>query len=306
MRDLLLKVENWFEEGESVALATVVKTWGSSPNPTGSQMFITGGGSCVEGAVIEKSKSVLENNSPCLIHYGVTDKDAWDVGLACGGEIDIFIQPLSRTDLTKLILKLGKKKEQKYWTIIKGQKDWIGKIIFDARDLPFYKNKNGFEVFENALTSSLEIILIGGAQIAVKLSELANLLGYDVTIIDPRKAFIQKERFPAFANIIHEWPDKALRDIQISKSTAIVTLSHDPKIDSPALLIALKSPAFYVGALGSLKTQKSLKQQLENAGLSKHSLNKLRGPVGLDINAKTPAEIALSILAEIIVGWRKK
>lgn len=313
MRDLFQKIEGWFTEGENIAIVTVVKTWGSSPNPIGSIMLITESGrfigsvsgGCVEGAVIEKSKNVIKNKVPLLMHYGVTDEDAWEVGLACGGEIDVFIQPLSKNNYTRLIKAAENKKAPTYWTIIKGPDKLIGKIIFEKEELKKYNRESGIEIFKNFLTFPLEIVLIGGAQIAVKLSELANVLGCEVTIIDPRKAFIQEERFPASVKIIHGWPDEAFKDIQISKSSAIVTLSHDPKIDDPALLVALTSPAFYIGALGSMKTQKNLKERLVDAGLPKSSINRLKGPVGLDIGAKTPAEIALSILAEIIEVWRK-
>ncbi|MCJ7734396.1 MAG: XdhC family protein [Anaerolineales bacterium] len=344
MRDLLDQIKTWFESDQSVALATVIKTWGSSPRPIGAGMAVTGvgeiagsvSGGCVESAVIEAALDVIKSGNPARLHFGVADDQAWDVGLSCGGEIEIFVSIFSKSDLDRWENALDKGTD--FWTglVVSGSEDLLGKEFSSVADAEFpidpslvpyeailqtdgqiawEEGKTTLrildldeesEVFFQVIKPAPTLILVGGVHIAIPLVELANIVGFEVVIIDPRKLFSSDERFPKVKELLQEWPEKAFRHLEITETSAIVMLTHDPKIDDPALQIALNSPAFYIGALGSKKTHQNRIQRLIDRGIETEKLDRIHAPVGLDLGGKSPQVIALGIMAEIILAWHKK
>lgn len=338
-------VRGWLEQDRVVALATVLKTWGSAPRKAGAKMAITGhgemagsvSGGCVEGAVVERALNVLSENRPVVLEYGVTDETAWDVGLACGGQIEILVEPLPRNHYDLLSGALRDQAPAASLVISSGPTGMLGRRLslrlddhapdvsdFDediaeklrplVREGAAWSSPRSSEVqvggsvleaFIEPVPLKPELIMIGGVHIAVALADLAKVIGYATTVIDPRRSFGSPERFTHADRLIQAWPQDALAELGIGAQCAIAVLTHDPKIDDPALLIALRSPAFYVGALGSTRTQKKRRSRLKEAGLSDGELDRLHGPIGLDIGAQDPQEIALSIMAEIVAARRQ-
>jgi xanthine dehydrogenase accessory factor len=331
MRELLPDIENWLNAGEKVALATVISTWGSAPRKAGSTMAVNErgdfigsvSGGCVEGAVIQAAKEVIKSQQPQRLHFGVADVAAWDVGLACGGEIDIFLQPAAREILQILIPRLKEDKASVLNTVIAGLAEDLGKqgltdesgqllagsngtLLPRAllRNHPTIVAASGTEVFVNPLPASPTLVIIGGVHIAIALSEFARALNFRAVVVDPRKAFGSTQRFQNVDELLQVWPQAAFEKHPLNSSTAVASLSHDPKIDDPALMAALNSNAFYVGALGSKKTQEKRRQRLLKAGVSEEKLAKLNAPIGVEIGAETPEEIALAIMAQVIAAYR--
>jgi xanthine dehydrogenase accessory factor len=339
MRDILPDLDKWRADAErkSIALATVVQTWGSSPRRAGAKMAITPdgkitgsvSGGCVEGAVYETGVDVLKSNRPQLLHFGVADETAWEVGLACGGSIDIFVKPLEGEFFRALREILVEEKTAVLVTVIRGPAELLGREMLVEEDgsvtgsLSDELNKPAIDMAREILTQSesrramlnddievfAEVILppptliaVGGVHITIALMALAKTLGYRTVVIDPRSAFGNEERFPNVDKLVQRWPDEAFEEIPLTRSTAVAMLTHDPKLDDPALKIALPSPAFYVGALGSKTTQAKRRQRLLDDGMTEEQLNRLHGPIGLKIGAGTPEEIAMSIMAEVVAA----
>jgi xanthine dehydrogenase accessory factor len=340
MREIMNEVGSWLEGDESIALATVIQTWGSSPRSEGAKMAMTRSGKivgsvsggCVEGAVFETGMEVLKSGHPQLLHFGVADETAWQVGLACGGIIEIFVQPLDRPifDTLRDHSKLGKSLAEV--TIIRGSEDLLGEAFILSRNGLVYGRQDSelggeilnaaqralnekrsqrylipsqqepSELFIEVILPFPKVVMVGGVHIAVALTSIAKTLGYSTVIIDPRKAFGSQDRFSHADRLIQAWPDDAFSQVEINEETAIAMLTHDPKIDDPALKIALRSPAFYIGALGSRTTQVKRHKRLLEAGFSEADLTRLHGPIGLDIGAQNPEEIALAIMGEIIAA----
>lgn len=343
MRELLPHLELWSTQGERVALATVISTWGSAPRRAGSFMAINEkgdiagsvSGGCVEGAVIEVANEVIQSGNSQLLHFGVADETAWDVGLACGGEIDVFVQPLEHIAIRALLPPLKADEGLTLGTIIGGPDKLLGKWVITKANEPIFvsedlatplqdatlkqvqshevRNKaeryplqtaQGAELFVNPIPPSPTLVIVGGVHIAIALAEIARTVHFRTIIVDPRRAFGTPERFAHADRLIQAWPDKAFEELPLSASTALASLSHDPKIDDPALIAALSSPAFYVGALGSSKTQARRIKRMEEKGLDKKDLNRIQGPIGLEIGAQTPEEIALAIMAQVVAAYR--
>jgi xanthine dehydrogenase accessory factor len=341
MRDILPDLDHWNAgENKSIALATVIQTWGSSPRRAGAKMAmtpdgkITGSvsGGCVEGAVFDTGVEVLKSNHPQLLHFGVADETAWEVGLACGGSIDIFVEPLNTGLFKSLRTVLVEERPAVLATVVRGPAELLGREILvqedgsmtgtmDQKLDPVALDQAGeilrqgesrrvqlneaVEVFMEVILPPPTVIAVGGVHITVALMALAKTLGYRTVVIDPRSAFGSQERFPNVDLLVQLWPQEAFQQIPITRSTAIAMLTHDPKLDDPALKIALPSPAFYVGALGSKTTQAKRRQRLLADGLTEEQLNRLHGPIGLEIGAGTPEEISMSIMAEIVAAWNK-
>ncbi len=335
MRELLPDLENWLNAGERVALATVISTWGSAPRPAGSYMAISENGAlvgsvsggCVEGAVIQAAQEVIKTQQPQRLHFGVADETAWEVGLACGGEIDIFVQPVLPALFTNLITRLRSNQDSVLATVVAGSADQLGaQVLTDVKGTRIaggngtmiteqdvaQNNKHATilaqtdrEIFINPLGAAPTVVMIGAGHIAVALAHVAKTLNFKAVVIDPRKTFASAQRFAHADRLIQSWPQQAFQEFQLNSSTALACLSHDPKIDDPALLAALRSDAFYVGALGSQRTQAKRRQRLLEAGVSEADLAHLRAPIGLEIGAVTPEEIALAIMAEIIAAYRQ-
>ena len=340
MRDILSDLDNWQAQDKSVALATVVQTWGSSPRRAGAKMALTPdgkitgsvSGGCVEGAVFEAGVDVLKTDRPQLLHFGVADETAWEVGLACGGSIDIFVKPLDRELFPALRSVLVDEQSAVLLTVIRAPDELLGREMLVREDGNIAGSLDG-KLQENALNLArqalaqgesrrlmlddnvevfLEVILppptliaVGGVHITIALMAFAKTLGYRTVVVDPRSAFGNEERFPNVDKLIQKWPQEAFQEVPLTRSTAVAMLTHDPKLDDPALKIALPSPVFYVGALGSKTTQAKRRQRLLNEGVTESQLNRLHGPIGLEIGAGTPEEIAISIMAEIVAAWNK-
>ena len=312
MRDVIPAINQWLAAQKSIALATVIQTWGSAPRKAGSHMAITENseiagsvsGGCVEGAVVQAALEVLKTGTPQLLHFGVANDIAWDVGLACGGEIDIFVQPLNTNFYQSALSTIQQDKPLVYETVISGDPSKLGNIIIlggpSGIPGPVRKSTPEKDVFTNVIAPKPTLIIVGGVQIAIALAKFAAVLDYKIAVVDPRKAFGSKSRFPEINDLFQIWPQEAFEQIGITASTAIATLTHDPKIDDPALAGALNSDAFYIGALGSKKTQASRKKRLLDQGFTEDQISRIKGPIGFQIGAQTPEEIALSIMAEII------
>lgn len=335
MRDILSDLERWREENKSIALATVIQTWGSSPRREGAKMALTPdgkisgsvSGGCVEGAVFEAGVETLKTNKPQLLHFGVADETAWEVGLACGGSIDVFVKPLDLSFYNDLHSAIVEERPAVVVTVVRGDTGILGRELLLREDgkvtgtiegnLDESALKLAWETLALGMSRRVELdestelflevvlppptlIAVGGVHITIALMALAKTLGYRTVVIDPRSAFGNLERFPHVDQLIQAWPDEAFQQVQLTRSTAVAMLTHDPKLDDPALKLALPSPAFYVGALGSRTTQAKRRQRLLAEGMSAAELDRLRGPIGLEIEAHTPEEIAVSIMAEIV------
>ena len=300
------EASNWENTGTEMALAIVLKTWGSSPRQPGSMMLIredghlvgSVSGGCVEGAVIVGSRQIMKENKTEVMEFGVADEDAWSVGLSCGGKISVFVCPRNRIE-EGLFQKLCNVKNSRESIILEcdTQKGRISIINDKATE-----NEN---VFNIKVTAKPRLLIVGAVHISQHLIPMAKEAGFDVLLIDPRSHFGTSERFPE-VEVSNDWPDEALKKVKLSDKDCLVTLTHDPKIDDPALQIALASPLFSICCLGSKRTHAARKNRLLNSGITEQQFDRIHGPAGLDINAKTPAEIAVSILAELIKDWRGK
>ncbi len=326
MRELMPELEDWLKDGERVAIAIVVSTWGSAPRPAGSYMAINEdgeiagsvSGGCVESAVVNAAKEVLKNQKPQRLHFNVADETAWNVGLSCGGEIDIFVHAADRSVLQDLLPKIKADLPVAISTVITGPDAGAQSFAVASSNganadqsavisaLPAVNKTGDVEEFVNPIHPSPTLIMIGGVHIAAVLAKLADEMSFRSVIIDPRKAFASKERFEHVKRVLNEWPQHAMDELHLSKATAVTSLSHDPKIDDPALIAALNSPAFYVGALGSSRTQAARRERLRAAGVSEENLDRLHAPIGIEIGAETPEEIALAIMAQVIAEYRKE
>ena len=335
MSEIYPEIKKWMASGQETALATVVQTWGSSPRAVGAKMAVNEqgelcgsvSGGCVEGAVVDACLTTLEERTPDLLHFGVADETAWEVGLACGGKIDVFVQLVSETMLEGFRRAVEEKQGLVIAAVITGPAAILGQHlllledghrkgnidhgesaeILSAAEDALKSGKcqridldEGIEVFVDVMLPPPILVIVGGVHIAVALVKIAKAVGYQTIIVDPRRQFGSQERFPGVDQLIQEWPDQALDDIGLNNGTAVAVLTHDPKIDDPGLIKALPSDAFYVGALGSQKTQASRRERLLASGISPDDLARLRGPIGLDLGGRSPEEIALAIMAEII------
>jgi len=318
----------WQDAGHGVALATVVRTWGTSPRPTGSQLAVDDrgrfagsvSGGCVEGAVVGAAGEVIASGEPRMLEFGVTDETAWAVGLACGGRIRIRVEPARRDVLDVLLADRRAKRAAVLVTWLeRGDQRVVhpGAPVADLsadllnaaheaawRDESSVREVAGEPVFLRVFNPPLRMILVGAVHIAQHLWKMAALAGFEVVVVDPRRGFATEERFPGVPLHV-EWPEQALEALAPDSRTAVVVLSHDPKLDDPALAAALRSRAFYIGALGSTRNHAGRLDRLRERGFADAALARIRGPVGLDIGARTTAEVAVAILAEAVQVLRK-
>jgi xanthine dehydrogenase accessory factor len=312
----------WAEEGRDVALATVIRTWGSAPRPLGAQLAIAGdttfqgsvSGGCVESAVIFEAMDAMKDGTCRVLNFGVSDETAFEVGLACGGEIEVMVEPVGKgqgpgLDELRALVDARAARQPIVWEV--NTDTWQRRL--KSRD-PGDKNleerfrtdkslRDG-AIFQGVHNPPLRMVVVGAVHIAQPLVAMARIAGFDVVMCDPRDSFASATRFPD-ETFLDGWPDEALADYGLDARTAVITLSHDPKIDTPALQTALASEAFYVGALGSSRTHAKRVRALQDAGLGDDSIARIEGPIGLDIGAVSPAEIAISIMAEVIERLRR-
>jgi xanthine dehydrogenase accessory factor len=323
-RSILKSALDWLAEGRRVALATVIQTWGSAPQPVGSWLVIDGegnflgsvSGGCVEGAVIAEAAEVLAGALPKTLEFGVEDATAWSVGLACGGSIRIFLEPLAAGASEKVLRRLageveGRRPVALITELATGRQSLahspaelrgeLASALEDAFccDRSAAVEGSDGEIFINVFNPTIRLVIIGAVHVAQALVPMARAVGYDVVIVDPRSAFATKERF-GDVTLAQDWPDEALPKVGVDARTAVVVLTHDPKIDDLALIYALDSKAFYVGALGSRQTHAKRVARLAQAGVAGPDIDRIHAPIGLDIGAQGAAEIALSIIAEIM------
>lgn len=308
MRDVLDIALGWHEAGRKIAVATVVETWGSAPRPVGSQMVVdTDGamegsvsGGCVEGAVVTEAVEVIADGQARLLDYGVSDDDAFAVGLACGGRIRVLIEVIPVATLRALITAKAARDPIAYVADLAG----AGRSLASVQDYPerFRLDRSGVEpdgqTFVAIANPSLRMVIVGAVHIAQPLVMMARECGYQPIVVDPREGFAAQARFPQ-TRIEQDWPDEAIAKITIDSRTCVVTLSHDTKLDDPALIAALRSDAFYIGALGSTRTHEARVARLLQAGFSAQDIARIHGPVGIKLGGRHPAEIAVSIMAEV-------
>lgn len=297
---ILTAARDW--AGAPLALATVTSTWGSAPRPRGSHMLVHAdgrfegsvSGGCVESDILATAAEVIAGAPFVVKRYGVADAAAWEVGLPCGGEIEVMVQRVGADGFDPALFAAID-------TARAG-----GQPIDLATDLSTGRTQVGGEGgFINRYDPPRRLLIVGAVQIAQGLAGMARELGIATTVIDPRARFLTEERFPG-VTLDDRWPDEALVALRPDAATAVVTLSHDIKIDDPALIEALKTPAAYVGALGSRRSHAARLERLAAAGVAAADLDRIDGPVGLDIGAIGPSEIALSIAAAMVRSFHAR
>jgi xanthine dehydrogenase accessory factor len=311
MRDVISEVKAWLEIGDPVAVATVISTWGSAPRPAGSRMAISRAGKiagsvsggCLEGEVFEQAQAILKGKPAGLFHYGVSDDLAWTVGLSCGGEIDVLVEPLSQVH-RELIGALDAERPVVLETDVAetpGARQLLTSPHPDVADLLEHETpvrRDG--LFLEPFPRPPELFIFGGSHVAIPLTELASAIGFRVTVVDARSKFADRERFPKARRVIHAWPDEVLKDLPMDGSTYVVILTHDPKFDDPTITAALRGRPRYIGAIGSKKTHRDRVARLTASGVSPHEIQRVHAPIGLDLGAQTAEETALAILAQMI------
>ncbi len=344
MHEILDQITPWYESESAFALATVTRTWSSAPRPVGAAMAVslTGevigsvSGGCVEGAIHEAALEVLQTGQPMSVTYGVSDENAFAVGLTCGGTIELFIQIIDKKNFPEFHQIASAIREHRpiaIATIISGAGKIGARMVFDAthvfgsfdsagldfsvsedgrglldlghtRTLKFgpagERMEDGVSVFVESFAKAPHMIVFGAIDFASAVVRVGKFLGYHVTLCDARELFTTKKRFPDADEVIVEWPHRYLAKTDVDERTVICVLTHDPKFDVPVLEIALRSKARYVGAMGSRRTHEDRLTRLREVGMSESELSRLRSPIGLDIGPRTPEETAISIAAEII------
>lgn len=337
MKELLPYLQEWADKGHAFAIATVIQTWGSSPRPVGSTMLVSKememagsvSGGCVEGAVIREAIPLIEAGAAKRLAFGVADEDAWAVGLSCGGKIQVFTERFLAFD--------ERPEEQAAWALLREKLEnnqpcilvsrledgqgWHSVVLPDgaaagqpigkdlkAEALRAYRERKSQSVeqqgqgyFLQVFPSRSQMLIIGAAHITADLIQLGHLYDFETIVIDPRGVFAHKSQFPQPPDqLIDKYPAEVLNNFPLDAYSYAVVLSHDPKIDDNALHILLPSEIAYIGALGSRKTHEKRVNRLKAAGFSDEAIARIHAPIGLDINAQTPKEIALAIMGEII------
>lgn len=294
----------WHRAGRGATLATVVETWGSAPRPVGAQLVIdrdgamegSVSGGCVEGAVILEAIEALSDGGSRILEFGVSDDEAFAVGLACGGRIRVMVEPVGEgipeDVLAELVAARAARRAVTYRVDTNSWERGVEAVGAETM--------SGFDgdVFRAAHHPPLRMIIVGAVHIAQHLADMAVACGWEPVLIDPRPVFGSKERFPG-RRIVDDWPDEAIDALGLDRRTAVVTLTHDPKLDNPAIERVLRSDALYLGCLGSTRTHAKRVAHLEGAGFSTDEIARIHAPVGLNIGARSPAEIAVSVMAQI-------
>ncbi len=323
-KDILETALVWHEGGLDFCIATVIETWGSAPVPVGSQMLIdknqhfvgSVSGGCVEGAVVLEAEDILKSGVPKVLSFAVSDDMALQVGLGCGGQIKVFIESFDedKGEFLKQIVRYQRGRvpcvlvsnlrsgAQRVVGLHDRHKDELAgelETVFSTEKCLLTNGENPY--FLHLYHTALKLVIVGAVHIAQSLVPMAKLAGFDVAVIDPRESFASPARFGDVV-LIAKWPDETLAEFDLDNRTALVVLSHDAKIDDPALRIGLESECFYIGALGSRKTHAKRLQRLR--GLD--GLERIDGPIGLDIGAKGANEIAVSIVGKLVAALRRE
>jgi xanthine dehydrogenase accessory factor len=355
MRDLLETLDAWRAEGRDAGRAVVVRTFGSAPRPEGAVLLVSDdgrlmgsvSGGCVEGAAAEEIERARRTGNARVIRYGISDEEAWDVGLACGGTIDVLVQPIVPAGVIAAVAgSLGPRGRSvaavtplpadappaAFGAYPPGQGEppappiligaggeliegTTGDVASDAdlaitaaRILDDGRSRTveigGRAFFVEAFPIRPRLVVVGAVEVARSLVRYARELGYEVVVVDGRASFATPERFPDVDRIVVAWPDEAFEALDVGPNDAVAILSHDPKFDEPAIVEATRRGCRYVGAVGSRKTQADRRERLREGGLSPEEIGRLRGPIGLDLGGRDPAETALAIMAEIVAARR--
>ncbi|MFP6641634.1 MAG: XdhC/CoxI family protein [Myxococcota bacterium] len=338
MREILPALDRWLAQGEDIALATLVDTHGPSPRPAGARLCLTRSGQiegsvsggCVEGDVFTRALQVLDESRPVVTRYGLDTDVSIAVGLSCGGEIDILIEPFRNDGAWQAVRSAVETHRPAALCTALGPEAHLGKrlaILEDGRleggidpdldvelatraqalfalggqeTLEFDVGGEPTRVFIEAFTRRPRLYIVGATHIATVLCRMAVLLGFEVHVIDPRTPFATRERFPQADALVLEWPHEVLAREELDESTFVLTLTHDMKFDVPTLAQALRSEARYIGALGSRRTHARRLERLRDEGFSETDFARIHTPIGLDLGGRSPEEIALAILAEIV------
>ncbi|HPS41753.1 MAG TPA: XdhC family protein [Anaerolineaceae bacterium] len=334
MREVIPDVDKWLSEGKKVAIATVVKVYGSAPRRLGAKMAVNQdslmsgsvSGGCVENAVIEEALDALQNRRSRLLSYGITTDQALNIGLACGGTIEVFVEVLEPSEYARLRDDILHHRLVLRFTALTGKE--CGRSFYVYRDgdhtpsfLPDEQRERLTAESLRSLTTSRQIIrlgdeevdilcevfapadkmiIVGAVHIAIPLVTFARELGFRTIVLDPRRAFSNRERFPHADELVVEWPQEALEALGLDESTYLVVIAHDDKLDVPALAIGCRSNARYLGVLGSKKTFSNNVAGLRDEGITPEQIARIHSPIGLKIGASGAEEIALSIIAEVI------
>ncbi len=315
MREILSELERWRARGDRIAMARVVATRRSAPRPIGSKLIVseTGelagsvSGGCVEGEVVEAAREVLAGDEPRLLTYGISDDLALSVGLPCGGEIDVWVDEPDPELLQRLAGVVRAERRAVHFVdlddgaerlVLEGDDDRADELIRSGHSKVV--ELRGRRVFADVFGPPPRLFVYGAVDTADSLCASACALGWHTIVADARGRFATRERLPNADEIIVAWPEEALAQIKPDHTTAIVVLTHDDKFDVPLLVGALASQAYYIGALGSRRNQERRRERLLEAGVDESELDRISGPAGLDIGAHTPAETAVSMLAEIM------
>lgn len=325
-------LQKWLQADQSVAIARVVKTWGSSPRPVGSVMLVNPegkmagsvSGGCVEGAVVKQAKRAIEENTSVKLDYGVSDEEAWSVGLSCGGSIQVFLQPAAFSEGSVWSRLLANAQENKASTLISSLEDgnststlldedgqvWgdelTEEVLTEAKDAYTKRTHKtvtheGKDYFIQIFPRKSLLLIIGAAHITVDLVALGNQFGFETVVIDPRGYFAENTIFTdPPSQLLQNYPSEVLNQFPLDAYTFCAILSHDPKIDDNALEILLPSKVGYIGALGSKKTHAKRTNRLLEKGIDQSLIDRIHAPIGVNINAKSAKEIALSIISQII------
>jgi xanthine dehydrogenase accessory factor len=348
MRDVLADLEAWWQAGDTVGLGTVVGTWRSAPRQPGAAMLVgpdgtevgSVSGGCVEGAVYELAEQSRQTLVPVLQRYGVSDDDAFSVGLTCGGIIDVYVEPISRQtfpELGEVIEDVKAGRPVAIATLISGVDDGrLGARLIvrpesatgtlgserlddavrdDVRGLlqqgstavvhygpDGERRLDDIAVFVASYAPRPRMIVFGAIDFAAAVARVGSFLGYRVTVCDARPTFATKKRFPEADEVVVAWPHRYLAQTDVDERTVVCVLTHDPKFDVPLLEIALKLPLAYLGAMGSRRTNDDRAHRLKELGFTDDDLARLHAPIGLDVGGRTPEETAVSVAAEIIAA----
>jgi len=345
MKELLDQVRAWQAEGAELGRAVVVRTFGSAPRPEGANLVVTAdgrlagsvSGGCVEGAAFEEIQRARVDGVDRVIRYGISDEQAWDVGLACGGTIDVLVEPFLRPEVVAAAAGRGgvavviplpadapgpafgphppgageppaaalTATEDGTLVGSAGSAEADAAISRAARDLLTRGGSTTVEAagrqwFLEGFPAAPRLVIIGAVQAAMPLARIARELGYATVVVDGRAAFATTERFPDVETLVVGWPDEVADEIGLGPADAVAILTHDVKFDEPAIVESLRRGCRYVGAVGSRKTQADRRARLLAAGVGEADLARLRGPIGLDLGGRAPAETALAIMAEIV------
>ncbi len=328
---ILREALSWVRSGRKAALATVVSTWGSSPRATGSRLAVdesghmigSVSGGCVEGEVLANAEDVMRTGRPALLEFGVSDGKAWSVGLACGGRISVLVEKLhDGPDVQRIAERLDHGETTAALVDLTSgeripiEEDGLADVRFDeagrralatavARGAETLVESGREKFYLEFWRPPLRLIVVGAVHIAQALAPIAAAAGYWIVVVDPRPAFATPQRFPG-VELHARWPEEFFAGINLDSRSALVALTHEPGIDDAALIAALRSPAFYIGALGSRGSAEKRRARLRAKGFSESDLARIHGPVGLSIGAASPPEIAIAIAAEMTAVLRRE